>query len=143
MRSRALLILIAGFLSGCGDQPDLYHQDADTGRWFKPQQVERGAKLYQSYCSACHGNAAEGAENWQQRNTDQSFRPPPLNGSGHTWHHSYADLEQVIMNGRGQGESVMPAWKELLTEQQVADVLAWIQSQWHPKLYDAWLRTNK
>lgn len=103
----------------------------------------RGLKLYQQTCAACHGRQGEGAPNWQQRDAQGQFLPPPLNGTGHTWHHPMAMLVDIINNGTQRLGGNMPPWKDKLTATQIQDILFWVQSQWPPEIYAAWYNYNQ
>lgn len=46
-------------------------------RGFDPVTVVRGRELFLARCASCHGFAAEGASNWQQRRPDGKEPPPP------------------------------------------------------------------
>jgi len=65
-------------------------------------QIREGAALYAEYCAACHGGALEGAENWQDHNEDGTYKPPPHDDSGHTWHHSDKVLFEYVKLGGEQ-----------------------------------------
>ena len=106
-------------------------------------QVSRGGQIFLANCAECHGNSAEGAPNWRQRNAEGKYPAPPLNGTGHAWHHPYKMLAHVINNGSPGGQGDMPAWRDKLTEQEVEDVIAWFISKWPDQIYAAWLRTDK
>lgn len=103
----------------------------------------RGLKLYQQTCAACHGRQGEGAPNWQKRDVDGKFLPPPLNGTGHTWHHPMAMLVDIINNGTQRLGGNMPPWKDKLSDAQIQDILFWVQSQWPPEIYAAWYNNNQ
>ena len=47
----------------------------------------RGKIIYESYCVSCHQVNLSGAENWKGLDDDGHRKAPPLNGTGHTWHH--------------------------------------------------------
>jgi mono/diheme cytochrome c family protein len=111
---------------------------AAPARKIDTQQLVLGERLYQANCASCHGVQAEGDPNWRQRDSSGHFPPPPLNGSGHAWHHSTEVLTEVITRGRPNGESNMPAWKGKLSEAEIAAIVAWFQSQWPQPVYDAW-----
>ena len=102
------------------------------------QELALGERLFQANCASCHGAQAEGNENWRQRELSGRFPAPPLNGTGHSWHHSTEVLMDVISNGRPGGQSNMPAWKDKLSEAEIAAIVAWFQSQWPQPVYDAW-----
>jgi len=51
-------------------------------------QLALGKQVFQDSCASCHGVQAEGAVNWRKKDADGFYPAPPLNGSGHGWHHS-------------------------------------------------------
>jgi mono/diheme cytochrome c family protein len=69
-------------------------------------------------------------------NEDGSFRAPPHNQEGHTWHHSDRILVEAIIEGGARlpdnigGTSNMPAFGEILTDEEITAVLAYIKSSW-------------
>ncbi|MGH2536696.1 MAG: c-type cytochrome [Candidatus Promineifilaceae bacterium] len=101
-----------------------------------PQAIGLGRKVYAQHCAVCHGANLEGHPDWQTPNEDDSFRPPPHDASGHTWHHDDALLIETIrlggtrLTGNLQGLSNMPAFGESLTDQEIAAVLTYIKSVW-------------
>lgn len=107
------------------------------------EQLQHGQELFLSHCASCHGQQAQGAANWQQRDSSGTFPAPPLNGTGHAWHHPQAALEDVIRNGTARLGGKMPAWKEKLSDQEIRTILLWLQSQWPDELYAAWYRMNQ
>lgn len=78
--------------------------------------VARGARLYNRFCAACHGESLEGAPDWKQPLPDGSFPPPPHDATGHTWHHPDSLLLEIITEG---GD---PAQRN--------DLLAFFKSTW-------------
>jgi mono/diheme cytochrome c family protein len=101
-------------------------------------QLALGKDVYQQHCAHCHGAQAEGDARWRQRGPDGKFPPPPLNGSGHAWHHSTQVLMDVITQGSAPGTGNMPAWGDKLSQQEITAVIAWLQSLWPEPVYDAW-----
>lgn len=118
-------------------------QKPSASRTYDAVQVSRGGKIFQDNCIECHGSAAEGDPNWRKRNQQGRYPPPPLNGTGHAWHHPYKMLAQTIKNGSPGGQGDMPAWGDRLTDQQIDDVMVWFISKWPDQLYDAWYRVDK
>ena len=49
--------------------------------------IERGKIAYEKNCVSCHMINLAGAENWKGMDEDGHRKAPPLNGTGHTWHH--------------------------------------------------------
>ena len=103
----------------------------------------RGLKLYQKNCASCHGKNAEGTSDWRKTDSDGMFPPPPLNGTGHTWHHPTKVLVNIIKNGTAKIGGKMPAWKEKLSEQEINDILTWIKAQWPDEIYAAWYTNDQ
>lgn len=104
-----------------------------------PTLVARGADIYTANCAACHGARAEGAPNWQRPGPDGKYPAPPLDGSGHAWHHPSAALKQTIRGGTLKLGGSMPAWKDKLTDDDIEVVIVWMQSRWPEEIYRSWL----
>jgi mono/diheme cytochrome c family protein len=87
-----------------------------------PSQVARGRELYTQNCQVCHGDAATGAG--AQPGT-------PLNSAaGHTWHHSDAQLTDIILGRIVTPGRTMPSYAGQLTEQDIQAILSYIKSNW-------------
>lgn len=99
-------------------------------------EIALGQSLYAIHCASCHGEELEGEANWQTQNDDGTFRAPPHDASGHTWHHSDAVLLETIRLGGARlpdnigGTSEMPAFDEILNDRQMAAILTYIKSTW-------------
>lgn len=115
---------------------------APASRGHDVATVERGAKLFQENCAACHGANAQGAPNWQQRGPDGKFPAPPLNGSAHDWHHPKAVLVRTIKDGTARLGGSMPAWRDKLSDEEIEAIIAWFQSLWPEEIYAAWKRMD-
>ena len=94
--------------------------------------VEQGGVLYQAQCAACHGADLSGADDWKQRNEDGTFKPPPHDASGHTWHHPDQLLTGLIQDGGSSPDSVMPAFGNKLNDDEIASILDYLKSNWGP-----------
>ncbi len=100
--------------------------------------IEQGAVLYAQSCAACHGTELQGQPNWRSPGADGLLPAPPHDVSGHTWHHPDRILfDYTQLGGREalalQGldfESGMPAFGDVLTNQEIWNILAYIQSTW-------------
>lgn len=77
-----------------------------------PQALKMGARLFASNCAVCHGSDAKGAYGFPNL-TDKDWR----------WGGEPETIKASIMNGR---HGVMPAWAEVIGEQGVADVAAFV-----------------
>ena len=142
------LVLAACDNSADSDNPPPGSQPASAEVDMPPrnqdmQQILRGGRLYQQHCATCHGKLAQGAANWRQRDEEGKFPPPPLDGSAHTWHHATAQLTEIIKYGTLDRGGNMPAWKDQLGDQDIADVLAWIKAQWPDEIYAQWYRNDQ
>lgn len=100
--------------------------------------VRRGRDLYLRHCAQCHGENAQGAPDWQKPGPDGKYPAPPLNGTGHAWHHPMDQLRQTIAHGTRRLGGSMPAWKDELTAEQIDAIIYWFQAQWPEELYQAW-----
>ena len=105
--------------------------------------LERGRNLYAQHCAACHGADAEGDPQWRERRPDGRFRPPPLNGSGHAWHHPWRQLHQIVKHGRDPRQSDMPGWGDRLSDADIDAILSWLQSLWPEPAYQGWYRIDQ
>ena len=114
--------------------------DPNPPRWYEASFAAQGKPLYERNCATCHGPQGQGDPNWRQKNADGSFKPPPLNGTAHTWHHPAGDLMATIMNGSSPGTGNMPAWRDILTPKQVASIIAYFQEFWPDEIYAEWYR---
>lgn len=97
-------------------------------------QVALGRRLYATACASCHGASLEGQPDWQRRLPNGRLPAPPHDASGHTWHHSDAFLIRVTQLGPGaypEGYLTdMPAFRDTLSNREIAAILAYIKSQW-------------
>ncbi|MCW8907396.1 MAG: cytochrome c [Sedimenticola sp.] len=115
---------------------------ANVKPWYDFSQVSAGARVYQENCAACHGSRGEGAVNWRQPGADGKYPAPPLNGTGHAWHHPLNMLYHTIRNGSPGGQGNMPAWAGKLSDEEIVSVIAWFQSKWPREIYHAWLKRD-
>ncbi len=143
-RKVPVLLIIALGLAGCDSHAPGTGRSISslTGpalqRHHDPQQVALGESLYRQHCLQCHGQNGIGAEEWRRRDTQGMFPPPPLDGSGHAWHHSTAALKQMILDGSPAGQGNMPAWRGTLSDTEVEALIVWFQSLWPDEVYVAW-----
>lgn len=109
-------------------------------RWYAFQHASQGAKVYQENCAACHGKLGEGGPDWRKVGPDGKYPAPPLNGTGHAWHHPMKMLIHVVKNGSPGGQGNMPAWREKLSDDEIVAAIAWFQSKWPNQIYGAWIQ---
>lgn len=117
---------------------------AMAATWFftRSPDLQRGAALYAAHCASCHGAGLEGQPDWQIPDADGVLPAPPHDETGHTWHHDDAMLTDYIRRG-GQAvlddmgvpmTSGMPAFGEVLAEDDIAAILAFIKSRWPERM---------
>ena len=97
-----------------------------------------GQRLYLKNCAVCHGRSGEGAKGWRKPDKNGANLAPPLNGTGHAWHHSSQSLANTIKNGTAKLGGNMPAWKDRLSNSEIKLILLWIKAQWPDEIYTAW-----
>ncbi len=98
--------------------------------------VDQGEVIYQQQCAACHGAELRGQPNWRQRDTNGFLPAPPHDETGHTWHHADDLLFEITKYGAARViddpsyQSAMPAYENILSDQQIIAVLSFIKSRW-------------
>ncbi len=100
-----------------------------------------GKVLYEKNCASCHAINLSGAKNWKVGKDEDGQRlPPPLNGTGHTWHHSDKLLQGIIKNGLAyyiqDYKGKMGAFGDVLNDKEIDSVLAYIKSYWNKDNYE-------
>ena len=98
--------------------------------------IAAGEAIYQTECAACHGRKLEGQPDWRIRRPDGKLPAPPHDASGHTWHHPPEQLFAMVKHGMVPPNappgyvSDMPAFAGRLSDDQIRQVLAYIESTW-------------
>jgi mono/diheme cytochrome c family protein len=97
-------------------------------------EIAGGQKLYSAHCASCHGAKLEGEPNWQSPKPNGRMPAPPHDENGHTWHHS--DRELLLITKKSLSAIVpgytsdMPAFENVLSDDEIAQILAYIKSKW-------------
>jgi mono/diheme cytochrome c family protein len=93
-----------------------------------------GRQLYAANCAGCHGVELEGQPDWMLRLPNGRLPAPPHDETGHTWHHSDEQLFTITKFGLqaiAPGyESDMPAFEQVLTDDEISSILDYIRSSW-------------
>ncbi|MCY3921477.1 MAG: c-type cytochrome [Chloroflexi bacterium] len=136
--SVVLMVLVGwvGLIVACGQSEPAASPAADQASQVSGPRT--GQQIFAATCAACHGADGKGAENWMVRDEDGRLPPPPLNGEGHTWHHSDGVLYGIVSEG-GAGigfGSNMPGFKEELTRDEIIAVLEYVKAWWEGKAID-------
>ncbi|HEX2056269.1 MAG TPA: cytochrome c [Nitrospiraceae bacterium] len=87
-----------------------------------PASLDRGKMIYQSRCLECHGPEGRGDG---EKAPFLSPRPGSL-VSAATSAKSDRELLRTIQNGKPR--TAMPAWKDILTEEEIREVLEYVRS---------------
>ena len=107
----------------------------------------RGKIAYQNNCASCHQVNLAGAENWKGLDEDGHRKAPPLNGTGHTWHHDDETLHKIIKYGLvgiiSDYEGKMGGFKDNLSDKDIDSVLAYIKSFWPDDYYQHQINLSK
>lgn len=85
----------------------------------KPALFSEGQQVFASNCADCHRSSGEGLPNTFPALKENSFvmgDPVPV--------------IQTILNGRKGKTNRMPAWKDKLSDQQIAAVVNFIRNYW-------------
>jgi mono/diheme cytochrome c family protein len=97
------------------------------------QLVSEGETLYAQHCASCHGANLEGVPEWKTVQPDGKLLPPPHDSSGHTWHHPDDLLLSIIAEGGEPSNSDMPAYADILTDEETVAILTTIKNSWGPE----------
>lgn len=101
--------------------------------------VALGKEVYARECAICHGANLEGQPNWRKRLPTGRLPAPPHDETGHSWHHADQLLIQITKFGPGYAagpdyESDMPAYNDILTDQEIVAALSYIKSTWPARI---------
>ena len=125
-RLRAAAAAAVAVISACG-------QGGETGEPLDPARVTYGGELYQQHCASCHQPDLSGDPDWKTPTDAGSFRPPPHDSSGHTWHHSDRVLLEIIRDGSDFPQSRMPTFDDKLTDDDIEAILDFFKENWGPE----------
>lgn len=97
-------------------------------------KLELGKALYYTHCASCHGENLQGQPKWKTSlDEDGHNYAPPLNGTGHTWHHSEEQLYNIIRYGlKFYNDNYKGKMKgnDQLNDEDVWSILQYIKSVW-------------
>ena len=140
---KLLLVAGAGLITTAGAWVAIAGQERQgaatpveiMGRVADPEMLALGRQVYAENCASCHGAELEGQPNWKRRLESGRMPAPPHDATGHTWHHSDADLFRLTKEGvaaviGGNYQSDMPAFGDVLTDEEILTALAYVKSTW-------------
>ncbi len=138
----ALCFLAIAIVAACTSPPDEVLIESEEPVAPTEQAARSGEDIFTSICAACHGSEGQGQPEWHVRNEDGTLPAPPLNGDGHTWHHSDGFLYRIVRNGGKFQEdpvllpgfrSSMPAFGSQLNHEETVAVITYFKSLWGGK----------
>jgi len=124
----ALFTLGNALIAGCGSKTEQASSSTASTQTATPAPepvaaaVEMdGAKIYAEKCTVCHGPGGKG-----DGPGGAALNPKPRDHTNGAYMNSRTDeqLLEVIHNGKG----AMPAWKSILTDDQIKAVLKHVRS---------------
>jgi mono/diheme cytochrome c family protein len=94
-----------------------------------------GREIYATQCASCHGAKLEGQPDWRSPLPSGRLPAPPHDASGHTWHHPNDVLFRIVKEGTavvggGGYESDIPGFGDVLSDEEIRAVLAFMKSTW-------------
>jgi mono/diheme cytochrome c family protein len=116
------------------EPPPPEYANARSTRWDDPAAAARGEPLFQTYCMVCHGTDGKGTGPAAK---GLPHAPADLT---HHFHRSPGDGDAYLFWRVSEGgqvepfysmQSVMPAFKTVLSEDQRWDVLAYVHAKFH------------
>lgn len=113
-----------------------------------PALVAEGKRIYEAECAVCHGAELEGQPDWRTRRPDGMLPAPPHDPTGHTWHHPDPVLFALTKYGPAKVigdpayKSEMPAYDEVLSDDEIIAVLSYIKSTWPAPIRERHDRLN-
>jgi len=139
MAKQQIPLLFVLALAGCSEKEPDNKESKTNDRWYTQSQVDAGRIAFEKHCAQCHGNDAQGTLKWMDALPDGTYPPPPLNGTAHAWHHPLNALRRTVYFGGVRLGGTMPAFKDTLNNEDIDTVIAYFQSKWDKKIYDAWI----
>lgn len=108
---------------------------AETGKPPDASWAVRGKQLYNAHCIVCHkrDGVGEPIVPWSIRRVDL-VEAMPLDDSSHAWHHGDEQLVVMILDGTPRSRARMPVWRGILSEQDAADLVAYMKSLWSERI---------
>ena len=91
------------------------------------QDAAAGKEIYEQYCALCHGSQGQG-----DGSLSANLDPKPRDHTDGAYMNALTDehLLKVVSEGGGAVglAPIMPAWKGILSEQQILDVIGFVRT---------------
>ena len=91
------------------------------------QDAAAGQETYEQYCALCHGAQGQG-----DGSLSANLDPKPRNHTDGAYMNALTDAHLLKVIGEGGAAAglapIMPAWKDILSAQQIQDVMAFVRT---------------
>ena len=91
------------------------------------QDAAAGQEIYAQYCALCHGPEGKG-----DGSLSANLDPKPRNHTDGAYMNALSDAQLLKVIGSGGAAAdlspIMPAWKDILSAQQIQDVVAFVRT---------------
>ena len=91
--------------------------------------VARGKRIYQQYCTPCHGQEGNGRG---PRAKNEALQPPPRNHTDGFYMNMQNDVrlfKVIKFGGKANNLShIMPQWKHVLKDKEIFSIVAFIRT---------------
>jgi mono/diheme cytochrome c family protein len=150
MRSRPTLTIVLVLVLAAGATalyPLFAAEDGAMFPYADAEVVAEGKRLYADHCAACHGADLQGQPDWRLPDALGYLPAPPHDETGHTWHHPDPLLFAITKYGTsavvgGDYRSNMMGFGDVLSDEEIVAVLAYIKSTWPQRIIDRHDRMN-
>lgn len=116
-----LIVAVLGCSSGQDEDASSSQIDERFPIALTDSRIEAGTALYSANCASCHGIPG--------LSRPSIPTAPPHDESGHTWHHADRALFEWTLD-RPPLAQIMPAFRDVLSEDEILNILAYIKSTW-------------
>ena len=107
----------------------LEHTNVSTERAFKrdaDSRYQAGFRVYKTHCQTCHGDYAEGKGSYTGLPADMNI----VDFTSKDYDRPKKEIKTIIREGGASLDMnpIMPAWKSILSESEIADVTYFIKT---------------
>lgn len=96
---------------------------------FAEGNAKRGGRLYQQYCTPCHGQKGDGRG---PRARNEALQPPPRDHTNGFYMNIQSDVrffKVIKFGGKANNLShIMPQWKHILSDRDIFNIIAYIRT---------------
>jgi mono/diheme cytochrome c family protein len=105
--------------------------------------AKRGARIYQQYCTPCHGQEGNGRG---PRAGNEALQPPPRNHTDGFYMNMQSDIRlfKVVKFGGEENHlsHIMPQWKHVLKDKEIFSIIAHLRTLAENPAYTAPVTEN-